>query len=243
MPRQPHPRRRPRRPGLGRRPGRRPHAAAERAHARHQAAAAVRQHARALAHARSAATTTAARRGRGARSRSASTSARTSTRRSTGSPAATARTWPACRAGQLVGPAVVIDRSGEAAADPDYLLTVDDVRAFEAEHGAAARGRLAAAAHRLGRAGARRGGVPQRAGRAPRTPGAGRRVRALDGREEPARRLRLRDRRAPTRARRGGFDPPFPAHNFLLGAGKYGITQLANLRSCRPPARCSSWRR
>ena len=25
------------------------------------------------------------------------------------------------------------------------------------------------------------------------------------------------------------FDPPFPVHSFLLGAGKYGITQLANL--------------
>jgi kynurenine formamidase len=27
----------------------------------------------------------------------------------------------------------------------------------------------------------------------------------------------------------GGFDPPFPVHNFMLGAGKYGLTQLANL--------------
>ena len=37
---------------------------------------------------------------------------------------------------RLVGPAVVIDKSAEAAQDPDYLLTVDQVRAFEAEHGA-----------------------------------------------------------------------------------------------------------
>lgn len=26
-----------------------------------------------------------------------------------------------------------------------------------------------------------------------------------------------------------GFEPPFPLHYYLLGAGKYGITQLANL--------------
>ena len=26
-----------------------------------------------------------------------------------------------------------------------------------------------------------------------------------------------------------GFDPPFPCHSYLLGAGKYGLTQLANL--------------
>jgi kynurenine formamidase len=30
------------------------------------------------------------------------------------------------------------------------------------------------------------------------------------------------------------FDPPFPVHNFLLGAGKYGITQLANLAELPP---------
>ena len=27
----------------------------------------------------------------------------------------------------------------------------------------------------------------------------------------------------------GGFDPPFPLHNFLLDAGRLGLTQLANL--------------
>ena len=26
-----------------------------------------------------------------------------------------------------------------------------------------------------------------------------------------------------------GFDPPFPVHNFLLGPGSFGLTQLANL--------------
>ena len=38
--------------------------------------------------------------------------------------------------GRLVGPAVVIDKSAEAAENPDYLLTVEDIRAFEASHGA-----------------------------------------------------------------------------------------------------------
>ena len=35
----------------------------------------------------------------------------------------------------LVAPAVVIDKSVESGRDPNYLLTVNDVRAFEAEHG------------------------------------------------------------------------------------------------------------
>lgn len=36
---------------------------------------------------------------------------------------------------RLVGPAVVIDVSAQAEADPDYRLTRDDVLAFEREHG------------------------------------------------------------------------------------------------------------
>jgi kynurenine formamidase len=30
------------------------------------------------------------------------------------------------------------------------------------------------------------------------------------------------------------FEPAFPCHNFLLGAGKYGLTQLANLDRLPP---------
>jgi kynurenine formamidase len=41
---------------------------------------------------------------------------------------------------QLVAPAVVIDVSGKAAADPDYRLSAADVRAWEAEHGEIPRG-------------------------------------------------------------------------------------------------------
>ncbi len=37
---------------------------------------------------------------------------------------------------RLVGPAVVIECAEQAAADPDYLLTLDELREFEKEHGA-----------------------------------------------------------------------------------------------------------
>ena len=30
------------------------------------------------------------------------------------------------------------------------------------------------------------------------------------------------------------FDPAFPVHHLLLGAGKYGLTQLANLAELPP---------
>jgi kynurenine formamidase len=37
---------------------------------------------------------------------------------------------------QLIGPAAVIDVSAKAAADPDYRMTLEDLRAWEAKHGA-----------------------------------------------------------------------------------------------------------
>ena len=43
---------------------------------------------------------------------------------------------------QLIGPAVVIDVSAQAAADPDYRLTLKDVQAWEAKHGAVPQGAL-----------------------------------------------------------------------------------------------------
>jgi kynurenine formamidase len=43
---------------------------------------------------------------------------------------------------QLMAPAVVIDVSAKAAADPDYRLTLEDVRAWEAKHGAIPNGAI-----------------------------------------------------------------------------------------------------
>jgi kynurenine formamidase len=45
---------------------------------------------------------------------------------------------------QLVGPAVVLDVSRQAAADPDYRLALADVRAWEAAHGAIPAGAIVA---------------------------------------------------------------------------------------------------
>src|SRR5215217_9771921 len=41
---------------------------------------------------------------------------------------------------QLIAPAVVVDVSAKAAADPDYRLTLEDVRAWEAKHGPVGQG-------------------------------------------------------------------------------------------------------
>jgi kynurenine formamidase len=130
---------------------------------------------------------------------------------------------------RLVGPAVVIDKSAEAAEDPDYLLTAADVEAFEAEHGALPDG----------------GWVLLRTGwdtrahdqdeflNGGRTPGPDVECARLLAHDRPIAGFGVET--VGTDA--GGahsFDPPFPVHNFLLGAGKYGITQLANLAELPP---------
>ena len=129
---------------------------------------------------------------------------------------------PAGRAGRGAG---LLRRD----ADPDFLLEVEHVRAWEAEHGPLpdggwllyrtgwdARSEDAAAFLNADETG-------------PHTPGH-------LGRRAPAGWPRSR-RCSGSGWRRSGtdagaahsFDPPFPCHSFLLGAGKYGLTQLQNL--------------
>jgi kynurenine formamidase len=129
---------------------------------------------------------------------------------------------------RLVGPAVVIDKSAECAENSDYLLTVDDIRAFEAEHGAIPDG-----AWLLFRSGwdARADDQDAFLNEA-HTPGPD---------ADCARFLAESsivgfgvETVGTDAGSAGGFDPPFPVHHYLLGAGKYGLTQLANLAELPP---------
>jgi len=128
----------------------------------------------------------------------------------------------------LIGPAVVIDKTEEAAADPDYLLTVDDIRAFEAEHGSLPRGGWL-----LYRTGWDARANDQQAflnanDTGPHTPGM-----AIDTARWLAEEAAIVgvgvETVGPDAGAAHSFDPPFPCHSFLLGANKYGLTQLANL--------------
>ncbi len=129
---------------------------------------------------------------------------------------------------RLVAPAAVLDRSAQAAEDPDYLITVDDLRAFEAEHGPLPEGGWL-----LIRTGWDARAHDQEAFlNAAHTPGP-----------DVACARWLADSSlvgvgvetvGTDAGAAGGFDPPFPVHSFLLGAGKYGLTQLANLAELPP---------
>jgi kynurenine formamidase len=129
----------------------------------------------------------------------------------------------------LIGPACVIDKTAETeAAGGDYLLTVADLEAWEAEHG-----RIPDGAWVLLRSGWSSRAHDQEsflnAGEhGPRTPGpdveasrwlAGARPIAGFGTETVG----------IDAGSAGSMEPPFPLHNQLLGAGRLGLTQLANL--------------
>ena len=63
---------------------------------------------------------------------------------------------------RLIAPAAVLDFSARAGQDPDFLLEVDDIRAWEAEHGPLPEGGWLLLSHRVGRPIDVAGGVPQR---------------------------------------------------------------------------------
>jgi kynurenine formamidase len=125
---------------------------------------------------------------------------------------------------RLVGPAVVIDKSAEAASDPDFLLTVDDVRAFEEANGALPEGgwlllRTGWDARAQDQEAFLNGG---------RTPGFDVECARWLAQDTPLVGVGVETVGTDAGAAHS-FDPPFPVHSFMLGAGRYGITQLANL--------------
>jgi kynurenine formamidase len=130
---------------------------------------------------------------------------------------------------RLVGPAVVIDHSAQAAENPDHLLTVADIKAFEAEHGA-----LPENGWLLYRTGWDARAHDQDAFlNGGRTPGPD--VEAARYLAEEAKIAGVGVETVGTDAGAAhGFEPPFPVHNFVLGAGRYGLTQLANLAQLPP---------
>jgi kynurenine formamidase len=133
----------------------------------------------------------------------------------------------------LIAPAVVMDRSAESEKDPDYLLTVDDIRAFESEHGPLPEGGWLL--FRTGwdaRAHDEEAFLNASSGQ-PRSPGFDAECARWLAEESPLIGVGVETVGIDAGAA-GGFDPPFPVHYYLLGAGKYGVTQLANLVELPP---------
>jgi kynurenine formamidase len=134
---------------------------------------------------------------------------------------------------QLLAPAVVVDMSEECAADPDFLLEVEHVQAWQDEHGPLPEGGWL-----LYRTGWDARSTDQEAflnadDSGPHTPGVSAACARWLAEQTPL--IGLGTETVGTDA--GGahsFDPPFPCHSYFLGAGKYGLTQLQRLADLPP---------
>jgi kynurenine formamidase len=137
-------------------------------------------------------------------------------------------------AAELIGPAVVIDRTREIAADPDYLLTRGDVEAFAAEHGPlpdggwllyrtgwSARAEDSAAFLNMDESGQ------------PHWPGVETGCARWLAEETPVRGFGT-EQVGTDAGLAHAFDPPFPCHHYMLGAGKFGLASLGNLERLPP---------
>jgi kynurenine formamidase len=133
----------------------------------------------------------------------------------------------------LVAPAAVLDFSAQAAADPDFLIEVDDIKAWEGQHGALPDGGWLLV----------RTGWDARAHsqeeflnadeNGPHTPGLSPDCARWVAQESPVVGMGVETVGSDAGAA-ATFDPMFPCHSFMHGAGKYGLTQLRNLDRLPP---------
>ena len=141
----------------------------------------------------------------------------------------TCDTIPARR---FIGPACVIDVTAEVERNPDFLLTPDDVVAWEGKHG-----KIPAGAWVLLRTGWSERGDPKAflnvADDGPHSPGFHASTSTLLARERDV--LGVGVETIGTDAGQAGtFDPPFPNHGIMHGAGKFGLASLKNLDQLPP---------
>ena len=129
-------------------------------------------------------------------------------------------------AGRFVGPACVIDITAEVAGNDDYLLDVAALNAWEAAHGRIPRGAWVLL----------RTGWSRRTGAAffnvrddgPHGPGFDQATSELLATERDV--LGVGVETIGTDAGQAArFTPPFPNHNIMHGAGKFGLASLCNV--------------
>lgn len=129
---------------------------------------------------------------------------------------------------RLIGPAVVLDFAAEAAADPDFLLQIGHVKEWESVHGPLPEGGWLLYRTGWDRRAHDQGEFLNANETGPHTPGISVECARWLADEAPIAGLGVETVGTDAGAAHS-FDPAFPCHSFLLGAGKYGLTQLRNL--------------
>ena len=135
--------------------------------------------------------------------------------------------------GHLIRPAVVLDFSEQCAENPDFLLEVDDITTWEQEHEPLPEGgwllyRTGWDAHSDSQE-----SFTNADETGPHTPGMSPECARWVAEESPVIGVGVETVGTDAGAAHS-FDPAFPCHSFLMGNGKYGLTQLQNLGSLPP---------
>jgi kynurenine formamidase len=133
---------------------------------------------------------------------------------------------------RFIGPACVIDVTREVAQNPDFLLMPEHILAWEQQHG-----RIPAGAWVLLRTDWSKRTDPQAflnvAEDGPHSPGFHKTASELLAYERDV--LGVGVETVGTDAGQAGtFDPPFPNHAIMHGAGKFGLASLCNLDQLPP---------
>jgi kynurenine formamidase len=129
---------------------------------------------------------------------------------------------------QLVAPAVVLDKSAECASNPDFLLEVKDIEEWQTQHGPLPTGGWLLYRTGWGARASDQAAFLNANATGSHTPGVSAECARWLADEAPIIGFGVETVGTDAGAAHS-FEPAFPCHTFLLGAGKYGLTQLANL--------------
>ena len=134
--------------------------------------------------------------------------------------------------GNFVAPVAVIDCSAEVAKNADFLLTADGVKAWEAEHGEIKPGTWVVLRSDWYHRNTSTETFLNADENGPHTPGPS--VDCVQYLVDKGA-LGFGSECVGTDAGAAAtFNPPFPAHNLLLGVGRYGLASLTNLDKLPP---------
>jgi len=133
----------------------------------------------------------------------------------------------------FVGPACVIDVRSEVEKDPDFLLSVEGVKAWEAEHGQIPAGAWVLLLTGWSSRGQDKAAFLNADENGPHTPGFHQTTSEFLAKERDVVGVGV-ETIGTDAGQAGGFDPPFPNHSIMHGAGKLGLASLCNLDQLPP---------
>lgn len=132
----------------------------------------------------------------------------------------------------FVAPVNVIDCSAETQKDADFLLTADAIKAWEAEHGAIGEGEWVVMRSDWYKRSGDKDAFLNADENGPHSPGP-----TVDAIQYILSKGAIgwgNECIGTDAGSAGGMDPPYPAHNLLHAANKYGLASLANLDKLPP---------